>query len=177
MSENLKVDFDKFQCENEISDSVVFLNKEKISIGKGIEIKGDTSIVVNEKFYNKNLNFNIKIDDYVFINKYVALEAFNYIEIGKYVAIASKVYISDSNHEYTNIYTPIAFQGFRTNNNKIVIKDGAWIGNGACIIGNVTIGYGAVIGANAIITKDVPDHSVVVGNPSKIIKIFDYREK
>ena len=50
-----------------------------------------------------------------------------------------------------------------------VIKDNVYIGCGACILGGVTIGRNAVIGANAVVTKDIPDNAVVVGNPSKVI--------
>jgi acetyltransferase-like isoleucine patch superfamily enzyme len=51
----------------------------------------------------------------------------------------------------------------------IVIKDNAWIGFGSSIMKGVTIGEGAVIGANSVVTKDVPDGAIVAGNPAKII--------
>ena len=52
----------------------------------------------------------------------------------------------------------------------IVIKDGAHIGIGSIIMPGVTIGKGAVVGAGAVVTKDVPDHCLVVGVPAKVIK-------
>ncbi|MBQ4055965.1 MAG: hypothetical protein IJD32_02545 [Bacteroidaceae bacterium] len=58
-----------------------------------------------------------------------------------------------------------------TSKGTIVIKDNVWIGDKATILPNVTIGEGAVIAANSVITKDVPPYSVAAGNPAIIIKI------
>ncbi|MCR5195015.1 MAG: hypothetical protein K6D38_01740 [Pseudobutyrivibrio sp.] len=52
-----------------------------------------------------------------------------------------------------------------------VVEDGVDIGAGAAVIGPITVGKGAVIGANAVVTKDVPPGGVVVGNPGKVIKV------
>ncbi len=57
----------------------------------------------------------------------------------------------------------------------IEIKQGAWIASGAIILGGVTIGENAVVGAGSIVTKDVPDYGIVAGNPAKLIK-FTNRE-
>ena len=52
----------------------------------------------------------------------------------------------------------------------MIIKDNVWIGEGVAIMPNVRIGKNAIIGANAVVTKDVPENTVVGGNPAKIIK-------
>ena len=54
-----------------------------------------------------------------------------------------------------------------------VIAEGAWIGAGATILPGVRIGRYAVVGAAAVVTKDVPDYGVVVGSPAKVIKMFN----
>lgn len=53
---------------------------------------------------------------------------------------------------------------------KVIIKKNSWIGTGAIILPDVTIGEGAVVGAGAVVTKDVPSYTVVAGVPAKIIK-------
>ena len=55
----------------------------------------------------------------------------------------------------------------------IVIRESAWIGAGATILPGIEVGKHAVVGAGAIVTKDVPDYAVVVGNPAKVIKTLD----
>jgi len=53
---------------------------------------------------------------------------------------------------------------------KCIIGNDVWIGTNSTILRGVTIGNGAVIGANTVVTKDVPDYAIVVGNPARIIK-------
>jgi acetyltransferase-like isoleucine patch superfamily enzyme len=53
---------------------------------------------------------------------------------------------------------------------KVIIKDGAHIGIGAIIMPGVTIGKGAIIGAGSVVTKDIPDYSIALGSPAKVIK-------
>lgn len=55
----------------------------------------------------------------------------------------------------------------------IRIQKGAWIGANAVILAGVSIGKHAIVGAGAVVTKDVPDYAVVVGNPAKVIKMLD----
>ena len=55
----------------------------------------------------------------------------------------------------------------------VIIKEGAWIGAGAAIMKGVTVGKYAIVGANSVVTKDVPDYAVVVGVPAKVIKYLE----
>lgn len=57
----------------------------------------------------------------------------------------------------------------RKNDSFPIIFDNVYIGPGACVLGGIKIGKNSVIGANAVVTKDVPENAVVVGNPSKIV--------
>lgn len=93
------------------------------------------------------------------------------IKIGKNVLTADKVYISDNLHSYEDIMIPILQQPIRQISN-VEIGDGSWLGEGVCVIG-AKIGKGCVIGANAVVTKDVPDYSVAVGVPARVVKHYD----
>lgn len=53
------------------------------------------------------------------------------------------------------------------------IEDGAWIGEGATVLKDVRVGYGAVVAAQAVVTKDVPPYTVVAGNPATVVKQLD----
>ncbi|MBX4265171.1 acyltransferase [Clostridium estertheticum] len=175
MKEEMKVYFKHFGENNKISGNVEFNGAKGIYIGDNVDICNYTSIVVHEFCHNDNAEWNIKINEGVLVNTGSIIQAFNQIEIGKYVMLAPYVYISDNSHEYSNYNAPILVQLYKKELNKVLIKDGAWIGTGAKVIGNVTIGYGTVVAANAVVVKDVPDHCVVAGIPSEIIKICDYR--
>jgi serine acetyltransferase len=68
-------------------------------------------------------------------------------------------------------------QGISTNSSQVTIGDETWVGINAVIMGNVNIGRHCVIGANAVVTRVIPDYCVAVGNPAKIIKMLDVRNR
>ena len=80
------------------------------------------------------------------------------------------VYILTQNHNFENTEQLIRKQGFR-GIQPVEIGDNVWIGARVIILPGVHIGSGAVIGAGSIVTKDIPQNVVVVGNPAKIIKV------
>ena len=94
----------------------------------------------------------------------------NSLEIGEKVLISPNVYITDCDHEYRNIDIPVIDQGIVQRGQKVSIGEGSYIGINAVIVGNVIIGKHCVIGANSVVTKDVPDFCVAVGSPAKVIK-------
>ena len=55
----------------------------------------------------------------------------------------------------------------------VLIKEGAWIGAGVSVLPGVTVGKYAVVGANSVVTKDIPDYAVAVGIPAKVVKYLD----
>lgn len=89
----------------------------------------------------------------------------------KNVLTADKVFITDNTHEFTDSTKPVSCQPIRMLK-PIVIGEGSWIGENVSIIGS-SIGKNCIIGANAVVTKDIPDHCIAVGNPARIIKRYD----
>ena len=69
------------------------------------------------------------------------------------------------------------FWGEVEKKNKIVIEDNVCLGAGVTICGNVKIGFGSIIGADAVVVSDIPPLSIAVGSPAKVIKRFDSNEK
>ena len=94
----------------------------------------------------------------------------NSLEIGKKVLLSPNVYITDCDHEYRNIDIPVIDQGIVQRGQSVSIGEGSYIGINAVIVGNVRIGRHCVVGANSVVTKDVPDYCVAVGSPAKVIK-------
>ncbi len=112
------------------------------------------------------------------IGEMSTISSFNSIVIGKNVLTGPHVFISDHNHNYENPYLPIMNQGVLSKeNDRVLIDDGSWIGTNVVIVGNVHIGKNCVIGANSVVTKDIPDYSVAVGIPCKVIKRYDFDKK
>jgi carbonic anhydrase/acetyltransferase-like protein (isoleucine patch superfamily) len=88
--------------------------------------------------------------------------------IGKNVLIAGRVYISDHDHEIDDFDKSPMQSGLKIA--PVRIEDEVWIGEGAAILKGVTIGRRAVIGANAVVTKNVPPFTVVGGIPARVIR-------
>jgi acetyltransferase-like isoleucine patch superfamily enzyme len=93
------------------------------------------------------------------------------IVIGEHVLIADKVYISDNLHGYENINLPVMHQPLKQIGT-VSIGAGSWIGENVSIIG-ASIGKNCVIGANSVVTKNIPDYSVAVGSPAVVIKQYN----
>lgn len=89
------------------------------------------------------------------------------------VLTADKVYISDNLHSYADVSKPIIEQPIKQLK-KIRIGEGSWIGENVCIVG-ASIGKHCTIGANAVVTKDIPDYCVAVGAPAHVVKRYNER--
>jgi acetyltransferase-like isoleucine patch superfamily enzyme len=111
---------------------------------------------------------NITIGDHVGINYRSVLGGSAELKIGNYVNIAPNCFIATSNHRFDAYDKPMALQG--VTQSPTVIEDDVWIGINAVVMPGVTIGRGAIVGSNAVVTKDVPPFAVVGGVPAKVIK-------
>jgi acetyltransferase-like isoleucine patch superfamily enzyme len=90
------------------------------------------------------------------------------------VLTANNVYISDNIHEYSDVEVPVIYQPVRFKRG-VRIGRGTWIGENACVIG-ASVGRNCVIGANSVVTRDLPDYSVAVGAPARVIRQYDPHE-
>lgn len=103
------------------------------------------------------------------------ISAKNRIHLRENVLLAPGVFLTDHNHEYSDVDTPIAQQGV-TPGGRISIEQNCWLGYCSMVIAakdDVVIGRNSVIGAHSIVTKSCPPYSVLAGNPAKVIKRFD----
>lgn len=91
------------------------------------------------------------------------------VKIGKDVMIAPEVFIYSRNHAHDRIDIPIAQQGYEEER-PVTIEDDVWIGARATVLPGVTIGKGAIVGAAAVVTRDVPPYTIVGGNPARVLK-------
>ena len=96
----------------------------------------------------------------------------NSITIEDYVLTANNVYISDNSHSYLDITKPIMLQGVDVKS-PVVIGSGTWLGENVCVVG-ASVGKNCVIGSNSVVTRDIPDFSVAVGAPARVIKKFSH---
>jgi maltose O-acetyltransferase len=91
------------------------------------------------------------------------------LKVGKDVMMGPYVIIVGENHNYSDLELPMRLQGY-TKFPPVRIEDDVWIGARVIILPGLTIGKGAIIGAGAVVTKDVPPYAICGGNPARIIK-------
>lgn len=110
----------------------------------------------------------MRVGDRVFFNNGVFISCVHEIEIGDDVAIANYAYLTDSDSH--------GVEGRKVREAPIRIGNGAWIGAKAIILPGVTVGSRALVAAGAVVTRDVPDDTLVAGNPARIIRELVYPE-
>ena len=115
------------------------------------------------------------LEDNCFLNHGTQISCARRIVIGANVLIAENCYVADHNHGYRNPDLSIRAQPLETPG-EVRIGADSWIGANCCLAGNLRIGRHCVVGANSVVTADVPDYSVVAGAPARILKRYD-REK
>ena len=112
----------------------------------------------------------VSIGDRCLIGKGSGIVGHFSITIGNDVWTGHHVYITDQNHGYEDVSVPISRQS--QPERAVIIGDGSWLGHGSIILPGVTIGEHVVIGANSVVTKNIPSFSVAVGSPARVIRKY-----
>ena len=150
----------------------VILGMKNITIGNNFIVNDRSRIKAVENNGSERFNPKIRIGNNVIINHDCHIGAIQLVEIGNNVLFGSRVYISDHNHGTTSLQDmklpPV--QRPTVSKGPVIIGDNIWIGEGSAILSNVTVGNNSIIATNAVVTKDVPEFSVVAGVPARIIK-------
>ena len=154
--QRLMIFVQRIQHKNKIFSfgiSMRALSGNHINIGSGTEIDGLTTI-----------------GSYTYIGRNCTITR---TKIGRYVSIGNNVTIGPGEHDLGRLSTSSLFYESPYNEltqRQCIIENDAWIGVDAIIMRGIRVGIGAAVGANAVVTKDVPDYAVVAGVPAKILK-------
>ena len=162
----------------------LFFNQARL-IRRPVYIRGKKSLVGGKnltlgRFCRFDLDGNKKtlfIGDNCEFGDMTHIVALNNVQIGNNVLIASKVFISDTSHgTYKGIDQDLP--SIPPNKRKIVSSDviignNVWIGENVVILAGVHIGDGCIIGANSVVTKNIPNNTIAAGVPIKFIKLYN----
>jgi len=153
----------------------MLIGAKNIFIGDNFISLHGLRIETYEKYLNQVFTPRIEIGNNVICNTDCHFGCINHIRIGNNVLIASKVFITDHFHGKMNgicadiepRLRPLVSRG------PVIIEDNVWLGEGCVIMPGVTIGRNSVIGANAVVTKNVSANSVAAGIPAVVIKVLN----
>lgn len=161
--------FKNFGYKSLLAPDITLLSPQYISIGNNTSIMRHC---VLETCPNAQLQPNLTIGNNVSIGEYSHITCAQKIEIGEGLLTGRFVLITDNGHGKSSVdetgIPPIL--RLVHSNGPIKIGKNVWIGDKATILPNVKIGDGAVIAANAVVTKDIPAYTIVAGCPAKIVK-------
>lgn len=161
---------------SQIASPLKISKSQYIKFGKNVRIKENARIECYDKFAGVELKPELVIEDGVIIGYDFTCLVADSIKISKDTIIASHVMITSENHGVDPASeTPYYKQPLSTFS--VYIGKGCWIGEDVIILPGVSIGDKCVIAAGAIVTKSVPDYSMVAGVPAKVIKIYNFETK
>ena len=141
-------------------------------IGNNVEIHAGGWIAVIREYIRERFDPEIRIGDGTYIGHRCHIVACDKMLIGKNVTMADNVYITDNVHGFEDISSGVMQQPLKVPG-PVVIEDEVWLGERVCVMPNVVVGKHSVIGANSVVTKDIPPYSIAVGIPAKVIKRYN----
>jgi acetyltransferase-like isoleucine patch superfamily enzyme len=115
----------------------------------------------------------VRIGGGTFLNMGVMVAAVALVEIGEHCMLANGCFVTDGNHRFDDPGRPVPWQGFTTKG-PTRIGDNVWCGANVVVTSGVTIGERCVIGANSVVTADIPAFSIAAGSPARVLRPIDY---
>lgn len=145
-----------------------------ISIGRGTTIWDGVILTAWDRFEQQQFSPTITIGENCDINEHCQISACQEITIGDNVLTGRYVYISDNSHGTTDtemldihpLKRPIAIKG------AIHIGNNVWLGERVTVLSGVTIGDGAIVAANSVVTRDIPAFALAAGAPARVKKML-----
>ncbi|MFQ2243196.1 acyltransferase [Aeromonas enteropelogenes] len=154
----------KIRFPTYFSFPIFFMGLNKVSIGKRVRIFPGSRIEVHG-------DGEIIIEDNVAIGQSFHITSASTLIIGQGTVILARVFVTNIDHEYEKIDTPILEQGIKISDT--YIGKNCFIGMGAAIQAGTKLGDNVIVGANSVVRGDFPSYCVIAGAPAKIIKRYD----
>ena len=164
----LSSQFREFGPGSRIEPPFTFLGLNQMSVSDRVYIHRDCWIHVVAGYADEK-SVKITLKSHASIGKRTAIAAAQQVVIGEYVLIGSNCLVSDQSHAFKDLDRPIMGQGC-DHIKPVFIGAETWIGNNVAVLPGVTIGRHCVIGAGSIVRTSIPDFSVAVGVPARVVR-------
>jgi acetyltransferase-like isoleucine patch superfamily enzyme len=168
--------FRRFGKGSYILKPLLILNPEFISIGDRVSIRQGLRLEVVLSGPNKIPD--LVIGDDTNIEQNVHIICHSRVHIGSNVSITGNCSIVDVTHPYDDVHDPTKIGArIQDKDSFVEIGDGSLLGFGSVILPNVRIGAHAVVGANSVVTRDIPDYAVAAGIPAVVLKRYNFNNE
>lgn len=161
--------FGRFGHRTMIVAPVAIEGAARIHLGDDVYVAAKSCLAATP--HSGSATCRLEIGDGSRIGRFNHIYATRSVRLGRKVLTANNVYISDNVHGYGDPNVAVMDQPVEQLRD-VEIGDGSWLGHNVCVIG-ATIGRHCVVGANAVVTRDLPDYCIAVGAPATIIRRYD----
>jgi acetyltransferase-like isoleucine patch superfamily enzyme len=117
----------------------------------------------------------VRIGGGTFLNQGVMIAAAGLVEIGEHCMLANGCLVTDADHRFDDPDRPVPWQGF-SSKGPTRLGANVWLGANVVVTSGVTIGERCVIGANSVVTRDIPAFSVAAGAPAKVLRPIEHHQ-
>jgi acetyltransferase-like isoleucine patch superfamily enzyme len=118
----------------------------------------------------------LEIGEGTIVNLGCMLAATERITIGSHCMFANYCFVADADHRYDDATVPVTWQGMQPKG-PVTIEDNCWFGTNCVVTGGVTIGERTVVGANSVVTHDLPRGVIAAGAPARVIREIEFRNQ
>lgn len=156
--------FVRHPIEGEVLEA---LDDGRLTIGEGTKLEPGCWITMAP-------DARVVIGRGCFLNRETMLAAQERIEIGDHVMFANHCFVGDADHRFDDPDLPITWQGF-TPRGAVRIGANSWLGKGVVVRGGTEIGERCVVGANSVVTQDLPRGTIAAGVPAKVLREIEFK--
>ncbi len=118
----------------------------------------------------------IEIGEGCFLNRNTMIAAQTKVTIGDHVMFANGCFVGDAEHRFDDPDLPVTWQGF-TSKGPVSIGSNCWFGLGCVVTSGVEIGERCVVGANSVVTRDIPSRTLAAGAPARVIRAIEFKPR
>ena len=140
-----------------------------LQIGRGARMRFGRWVWIGHGTKIRCHEGEVSIGDKTVMGQECTISAYQHVSIGEQCILADRVMLIDFDHNVAEVERPIRVQGIYKRD--VRVGNNVWIGHAAQIMRGVTVGDNAIVGANAVVTKDVPANAVVAGVPARVIRM------
>jgi len=152
------------------TDGLVFFGRRlELEIARNGRVDFGRFVWIGDRTKIRCHEGTVEIGQKTVIGQECTISAYQHVRIGEQCVIADRAMFIDFDHGVVEVERPIRVQGIYKRD--VIVGSNVWIGYGACILRGVSVGDNSIVGANCVVTRDVPANAVVAGIPARVIRM------